>query len=234
MNKLETLQERLLAVKLLRAARAFYKLSYLASKTGVDATLLSRYSKGHVLPGPLQAKKLIEGLREAVDLPRLILEEARTPGGMIDTTLPLMNRDLLALVLVEFYLRWRDKGVDKILVPETSGVILASGMGQMLDVDVVIARKRKTSPGLRWIESHISVPPNISRAFYIPFGKIRRTDRVLVVDDLVRSGYTLAAAKQLVEAVGAEVAGVVSLIVFGSGWGKVSGIESVDSIVYIE
>ena len=128
MNKLDSLTERLLAVRLLQAARAFYKLTSLAEMLGIDASILSRYINGQVIPSLTQSRYLINSLRKAIDLRGLVLREAESPNGMIDPTLPLMDKNLLALISIEFYLRWRNQGITKILVPETSGVVLAASL----------------------------------------------------------------------------------------------------------
>ncbi|HFC49196.1 MAG TPA: hypothetical protein ENJ59_00535 [Thermofilum sp.] len=47
---------------------------------------------------------------------------------------------------------------------------------------------------------------------------IRRGKRVLVVDDLLRTGRTLNALVKMAEKVGAEVIGVFGIVSVGEGW----------------
>lgn len=233
MNKLEKTNRRILAVQMLRAARRFYKLVYLSEVLGIDPSVLSRYATGQTLPSYEQAVKIIHVLRERINLPSLVLREAEGPNGMIDPSLPLMDKNLLTLIAIEFYLRLEGRRVSKILVPETSGVVLATAISMYVDADVIVARKRKTSPHLRWIEAHVTAPPNINRSFYVPYNSIRRRDRVVIVDDFVRSGYTLSSMVRIIEEAGASLEGVLSLIVFGEEWRRVSGVRDIDAIVRI-
>lgn len=233
MNKLEKTNMRVLAVEMLRSARRFYKLIALSEILNLDTSVISRYTTGQTLPSYDQAQRIINILREKIDLSRLVLEEAQGPNGMIDPTLPLMDKNLLRLIAIEFYLRLKGKRITKILVPETSGVVLATAVSMYLDADVIVARKRKTSPHIKWIEAHVTAPPNINRSFYIPYHSLRRSDKVIIVDDFVRSGYTLSSMLQLLDYTGASLVGILSLIVFGEEWKRVSGVEDVTSIVRI-
>lgn len=234
MNRLEKTMIRLLSVEMLRSARRFYKLSYLSSLIGVDASMLSRYATGQMVPSLEQAERIIEFMRGGIDLPGLILQEAEGPNGVIDPSLPLMDKSLLRLVAIEFYMRLRGRRISKILVPETSGVVLATALSTYLNSDVVVARRRKTGLHIKWIEAHVSAPPNINRSFYIPYHSIGKRDRVIIVDDFVRSGYTLSSMVKLVENTGASLEGVLSLIVFGERWRRVTGIDKLEYIASIE
>ncbi len=232
-DKLRDILEKIIIIEFLRAARKYYKLSYLAEKTGIDASLLSRYSKGLMLPSYQQAVRLRDALRKAVNVGSILMEAARGPNWVLDLSSPLMDRSVLRLASIELYWRVKNWNVDAILVPETSGVVLATMLGYYLNVSVLVARKRKTNPHYEWLEAHVSVPPNITRSLYIPRHLMRKDSEILIVDDFVRSGYTLACAKKLVETGGGRVTGVASLIIFGDDW-RIAGIDRIEAIVEIE
>ncbi|MCE4619970.1 MAG: hypothetical protein F7C33_03000 [Desulfurococcales archaeon] len=233
-NKLASLIERIILVRFLAAARRYYRLGYLAEATGIDASLLSRYSTGRMIPSDKIAGELREKIRRVVDVGRIILEEATGPNWVLDLSYPLMKKEVLDLAAIELYWRIKGWGVNKILVPETSGVSLATRLAHYLNVDVVIARKRKVNPGIRWIEEHVAAPPNISRSLYVPESSIRRGERVVVVDDFIRSGYTLACALRLVEKAGGVPAGVASLVVFGDEWRRLVELRNVEALAWLE
>ncbi len=233
-SRLERERLRLLAVDMLRAARGFYSLRSLSRVTGVDPSVLSRYAGGHVIPGYEAAVSLIESLRRGVDLAGLVLAAAESPGGIIDLGRALSDHRILRLLSIEFYMRFRGSRIDKVLVPEASGVPLAASLGQLLEVDVVIARKTKGDPSREYYEAHVSAPPSIHRIYYVPRDLLSRGDHVLVVDDLVQSGYTLAAVRRLVEKAGGVLAGVAAVVVVGSKWRSVAGVDNVEAIVRMD
>ena len=233
-SRLERERLRILAVDMLRAARGFYTLRRLSEMTGLDPSILSRYSTGQVLPGAEAAERLVERLRRSLDLARIILEASETRRGYLDLSKPLSDHRILLLASAELYFRYRGSGVGKVLVPEASGVPLATALAQLLEADVVIARRSKGDPYREYYEAHASAPPSIHRLYYVPRDLLGEGDRVLVVDDLVQSGYTLAAMRRLVDLAGADLVGVAALVVVGGRWRSVVGELPVEGLVWME
>ena len=230
-SKLARLRTRLRAVEMLRAARRFYSLRSLSEMTGLDPTVLSRYSSGQTLPGDETAVRLLERLRSGVDLARIVVSNAESGGGFLDLTKPLSMHEVLKLVSLELAMRFEGAGVDKVLVPEASGVALATAIALELEADLVVARKTKVDPFGDYIEEHIAPPLSPARIYYVRRDSIREGDRVLVVDDIVQTGLTLAVMRRIVESAGASLVGVAAVIVVGSEWAKTSGIERVEAII---
>ena len=179
-------------------------------------------------------ERLVERLRRGLDLARIILEASETRRGYLDLSKPLSDHRILLLASAELYFRYRGSGVGKVLVPEASGVPLATALAQLLEADVVIARRSKGDPYREYYEAHASAPPSIHRLYYVPRDLLGEGDRVLVVDDLVQSGYTLAAMRRLVELAGADLVGVAALVVVGGRWRSVVGELPVEGLVWME
>jgi len=220
--RVEAERIRLLAVEMLGAARSFYTLSRLSRVTGLDPSLISKYASGRVLPSPERAREIVERLRAGLDLAGIVLRAAEK-RGILDVGLALSSHPVLKLVTLEFYLRLAGRGVTTVLVPEASGVPLASTLAMMLGADLVVARKSKGAPADEYLEAHTSAPPSIHRVYYAPKSLLERARSVLVVDDLIQSGYTLATMLKLAEAAGARVEAVAAVVVVGDSWRRVSG-----------
>jgi len=232
-SKLERLRTRLRAVEMLRAARRFYSLRRLSEITGLDPTVLSRYSSGQTLPGDETAVRLLESLRRGIDLARIVLSNAESPGGFLDIGRPLSLHPILRLVSLELALRFTGEGVGKVLVPEASGVGLATAIATELEADLVVAQKTKGNPYGDYIEAHVAPRLNPPRIYYVRRDAIGPGDRVLVVDDIVQTGFTLAVMRKIVEAADARLVGVAAVIVVGDRWSETSGVERVESIIRI-
>lgn len=107
----------------------------------------------------------------------------------------------------------RAAGVDKIVGIEARGFILAAPVALALGVGFVPVRKQGKLPG----ETH-SVSYDLeygSATLELHVDAIRPGERVLVIDDVLATGGTVAATRSLVEACGGEVAGVAVLMELG-------------------
>jgi adenine phosphoribosyltransferase len=101
-------------------------------------------------------------------------------------------------------------GVDKVAGVEARGFILAAPVALALEVGLVPVRKAGKLPG-----------PTNPESYALEYGEatlevhedgIDQGDRVLLVDDVLATGGTAAAACDLVGAVGAEVVGFGAMI----------------------
>lgn len=230
-DKLDKLRYRLLVVEALRAAKTRYSYRELSRMIGMDSTVLARYVTASVIPSYDQAVRLWRILRRVFDPAKLILESASMYGGLLDLTPALSDPLTLKIITLEFLERFRHSGITKILVPEAAGIPLATALSLAFNVNLVIARRAKENPLLEYIEEHIVETPRVTRIFYIPKGSLGRGDNVLVVDDIIQSGYTLAVMRKLIERSGARLAGVAALVVVGEEWKSKSGVDRIEAII---
>jgi len=150
---------------------------------------------------------------DASDLRRLIRDvpDFPKPGILFRDVTPLLAdpqafRRAVDAVAAPF----RDARVDRVIGIESRGFLLGAPVALALGAGLVIVRK----PG--------KLPWKTVRASYsLEYGEdsvemhvdsIRQGQRVLVVDDLVATGGTAAAAVQLARQAGAEVVGASFLI----------------------
>jgi len=122
----------------------------------------------------------------------------------VSNGVPMLEPELLREVVVGIT-RSADLDVDKIVAPEAMGIHIATALSLQTDIPLVVIRKR--SYGL---ENELSLHKSTGYSeseMYI--NDIEADDRVLVVDDLLSTGGTLAAVCAGLEEVGASIADIV-------------------------
>ncbi|NLE78047.1 MAG: adenine phosphoribosyltransferase [Rhodococcus sp.] len=122
-----------------------------------------------------------------------------------DLTPVFADADAYRSIVDEFAARASE--VDAIAAIDARGFLLGGGVGLALGAGVVAVRKSGKLP-----------PPVIAESYTLEYGSSTleipasavdlRGKRVLVVDDVLATGGTLAATARLIESAGAEVVGV--------------------------
>lgn len=122
--------------------------------------------------------------------------------------------DLMNKLGQEFYARFKDEGVNKILTIEASGIGISCLTAQYFHVPVVFAKKSKSS--------NISAVVYKSQAHSYTHGNdntvivsreyLSSDDRILIIDDFLASGSALKALVDICNEAGAKVVGVGTLI----------------------
>ena len=110
----------------------------------------------------------------------------------------------------EFYARFRDAGVTKVLTIEASGIGIACFVAKYFGVPMVFAKKSKSinidgDMYVAEVESFTHKNKNqviVSRKFLSP------EDRVLIIDDFLANGCALQGLISITEQAGATVAGI--------------------------
>ncbi|ADE04456.1 hypoxanthine/guanine phosphoribosyltransferase [Haloferax volcanii] len=125
----------------------------------------------------------------------------------ISNGVPMLDPQLLREVVVGIT-RAADLDVDKIVAPEAMGIHIATALSLQTDVPLVVIRKREY--GLDGeVALHQTTGYSESEMF---INDIEDGDRVLVVDDLLSTGGTLAAICGALDDIGAEVSDIVVAI----------------------
>jgi len=132
-----------------------------------------------------------------------------TAGIVFKDISPLLA-DPLSLVAVVDALATFGGSVDKVVGIEARGFILAAPVACLLGSGFVPVRKPGKLPGrTRETSYDLEYGSNVLQVHVDAFSP---GDRVLVVDDVLATGGTAAAAVRLVQQVGAEVVGISVLL----------------------
>jgi adenine phosphoribosyltransferase len=174
------------------------------------------------MTAPEELKRFV---RDVPDFPQ--------PGITFRDITPLLARkDLFREVVDMMSKRWTEPGPDLVAAIEARGFIPGAAIAVKLDAGFVPIRK----PGkLPW--------KTISDAYQLEYGTdqlqlhsdaVQPGQRVLIVDDVLATGGTAAAAVRLVRKLGGEVIGVQVLIELEDlgGRQRLPGVEVVSEIVY--
>jgi xanthine phosphoribosyltransferase len=132
-----------------------------------------------------------------------------------------MDVALLDQIGEEFYRRFRDKHITKVLTIEASGIAIAYAVARCFGVPMVFAKKAKSisidgDMYTAEVESYTHKNKNrviVSKKFLLP------DDHVLIVDDFLANGCALHGLISITESAGATVEGVGIVIEKGFQFG---------------
>jgi len=124
----------------------------------------------------------------------------------------IMFRDITSLladpaafneVIDEFFNRYKDLKIDKIVAIESRGFIFAAPLAYLLNIGLVLIRKPGKLPS-KTIEQEYELEYGTDK-IEIHVDDINKGDRVLVIDDLIATGGTAEAAVNLLKKMDAEI-----------------------------
>ena len=120
-----------------------------------------------------------------------------------------MDVDFLCALGQEFYERFADCGVNKILTIEASGIGIACLTAQFFHCPVLFAKKAKTSnlSDELWASKVHSYTHNTDHDVVVSKNYLGKGDRVLIIDDFLANGSALNALIELCQQSGAEIVG---------------------------
>ena len=237
-------QEKLMTLNLLKMAfKKFETLetfrSYLSEK-GVDISVanLSRYINGKALPKSNLKNELLKILVEnkvlGLTISQLIKNHidiwTSEDGRIAVTNTYLLNdsKTLKAILFLAIYRKIIPRDVDKIITAEVDGIPIAMTLAHLLNIDCVYARRKKPLGSTSIIGEDIqSTSSGRLETIYFPDNFIRQRERVLIVDDIIRSGSTQKALVNLVRKTGGIPAKIIILVGVGSHWKNITELDTI-------
>jgi len=237
-------QEKLMTLNLLKIAfKQFDTLetfrSYLSEK-GVEISVanLSRYVNGKALPKSNLKNELLQVLSENKELGLTIGQLIRSRidiwtnefGRVAVANTHLLNdsKILKAILFLAIYQKIIPRDVDKIITAEVDGIPIAMTLSHLLNIDCVYARRKKPLGSTSVVGEDIqSTSSGRLETIYLPEKFIKHKERVLIVDDVIRSGSTQKALVNLVRKTGGVPSKIVILIGIGSHWKKITELDTI-------
>lgn len=152
---------------------------------------------------PDQLQRLAEGVREVPDFPK--------PGILFrDITPILVQPELFELSIQALMEPVRDQQIDKVVGIDARGFIFAAPTALHLEAGLVLVRKKGKLP---WQTHALAYALEYGEAeVEIHVDSIQEGENVLLVDDLLATGGTAAAAQTLIRKVGGRLIATVFLI----------------------
>ena len=142
-----------------------------------------------------------------------ILSDGEVLGGEVLKVDSFLNHKLDVALLSklgeEWYNRFKDEGITKILTIEASGIALACLTAQYFDVPVVFAKKTRGSNIGNDFYSTRVVSYTHGQSYEVLISKkyIDKNDRILLIDDFLAHGSALKVLINLSELAGATIVG---------------------------
>lgn len=153
----------------------------------------------------MNTELLDKAIRRIPDFPK--------PGILFyDITGILVNPDAFTECITQMVEIYKDAKFDAVAAVESRGFLFAAPFAEKLGIPLVLIRKKGKLPGDTY-ECSYALEYGTATV-EVHKSDIKKGQKILVVDDLIATGGTLAAAKNLVEQGGAEVTdffGVIGL-----------------------
>lgn len=149
------------------------------------------------------ADQLKSAIRSVPDFPK---------KGIVfrDITTLLQNSEAFAGAIDVLHEHYKDRRIEKVVGIESRGFIFAAALAYRLGAGFVPIRKPHKLPA-RTIRKEYQLEYGTD-ALEIHVDALQRGERVLIVDDLLATGGTIAAACDLVRELGGEIIGTAFLI----------------------
>ncbi len=155
------------------------------------------------------------------------------PGILFRDITPLLGDPQGFKALIDTFVEaYRDKGVDYVVGIEARGYMIGAPVAYLLGAGFVPVRKPGKLPGKTFTEEYaLEYGTN---ALQIHADAVGHGHRVLVVDDLLATGGTIAATLRLLRKLGADVVGTAVLIELEglNGRASLEGVEVTSFIKY--
>ena len=121
-----------------------------------------------------------------------------------------LDISIIRQIAIEMKRRFGDVELNKVLTIESSGIAIATMLGNLYDVPVVFAKKSETANSTddKYVSKAFSFTHKKMNSVFVSRPYLHPTDRVLIVDDFLADGQAVHSLIDLVRQAGGEVAGI--------------------------
>ncbi len=209
MKRVEKVKKQLKAIKFLKFLKNTNTYEELSDLTGFSSVTLNRYIMGRVLPDIKRAEEIVDLFgqdfleKETEKLVRF------DEDGYIDNSELIFNTSFMETVADLVSERFDDS--EKVLTAASDGIPLGVHIGKELGVNCIFAKSRKEIGIDNFVEVRYKLGSGRSDSYFIPKGSLNE-DKVLIIDDLIRTGDTQKALIKMAKKTNSEIVGVFTLI----------------------
>ncbi|WEL21094.1 hypoxanthine/guanine phosphoribosyltransferase [Halorhabdus sp. BNX81] len=152
-----------------------------------------------------------------LDAPVIEKEEYQYFVHPISDGVPMLRPELLREIVIRIIRKAELEDVDKIVTPAAMGIHISTAVSLMTDIPLVVIRKRQY--GLEGEVSLQQVTGYSESEMYV--NDVYEGDKVLVLDDVLSTGGTLAGITGALEEIGADIVDIVAVIKKVGGENKI-------------
>ena len=228
----ESMKLRIYSVECLKMMKRNHTYAELSQMLDLPITVLNRYIMGKVLPNEERARMFVSEFRTRYSLKEEIKKRIKCDTeGYFDNS-PILCDTLLLREIAEQVAEHFPQ-TEKVLTSETDGIPVACAIAARFGVDAVYARKNKEVGITDYIEeTYIPSSSGNLMSLYLPKNVIQKNEKVLIADDVLRSGETQKALIKLAEKSGAFIYGLFVIISIGDAGLSVG--ENFYSLVHLK
>ncbi|MEM0015842.1 MAG: phosphoribosyltransferase family protein [Saccharolobus sp.] len=220
---------RLFSIDLLRELKSIYTYKNLAEIFNIQESLICRYVNGRTVPSERHALEIINRIRSRDFLYNFFIDKIKVyEDSFIDVSQLLFYPNLLK-ILLELYLTKINKNMDitKVVGIASNGIPFSTIVSSILKKPLVISKKHKDSVQISYIEENIRESNGVVSAIYLREDYISKRDKILIVDDVIRSGRTLFSIYKLISKANATVIGSLIIATNTDEWKKKMDLDNV-------
>lgn len=217
MKKIEKIKERLRAVALLQTAKKHKTYKELSEKTDLPVPSLSRYVKGHVLPSYERAKDLIALFRPKFTLKKEVDRRVDFSREYFNIYPILFDPTLLQRIAEYAKDQLINVKPERILSAAIDGIPLAVMIADEFHTPYAYAKRSKEVGVQEFYEQAYPGSAGVLKTIYLPEESLGKNERILLVDDIIRTGETMKALVKLTLKADAMVSGIFSIVSFKEG-----------------
>ncbi|BFH73318.1 phosphoribosyltransferase family protein [Sulfurisphaera javensis] len=220
MQKDKDLRLRLTVVDLLKELKNSFTYKELSKIFNIQESLLCRYVNGATIPSEVHAKEILDKLKSKEFLTKFLLNKIVIhEDGYIDTSGLLFYPNLLKILIEIYYHRFFEtKNITKIVTVAVNGIPFATLTAEALAKPLVIIKKHKDSIFIDYIDESLKESDGVVTSIFLRKDYIVKSDKILIIDDVIRSGKTIITASKLVKKAGADVVGALVIATVGNEW----------------
>ncbi len=126
----------------------------------------------------------------------------------ISDGVPMLDPGLLREIVIGIIRKAELRKVDRIVTPAAMGIHISTAVSLMTDIPLTVIRKREYG-----LDGEVAIAQETGYSESEMFiNDVRAGERVLVLDDVLSTGGTLAAVLEALDGIGAEVVDTVAVI----------------------